>query len=108
MYTTPLIFFANLDLWNQVSAEDQQIIMAIADTFPQRIGEQYDFEVEHAMAAAEEAGKDIVTLPASDMAQLHALVEPLIAGWVAELDDMGKPGTELYNLARTAAASYAQ
>jgi len=108
MYTTPLIFFANLDLWNRVSAEDQETIMNIVNTFPQRIGEQYDREVEHAMSAAEEAGKDIITLSDADMAAFHALVEPLIAGWIQELEDAGKPGQELYDLAVASAARHAQ
>jgi len=106
MYTTPLIFFANKELWAKVSDSDKQIIMDIVDTFPERIGEQYDQEVAHAMNAAREAGKDIIRLPDSEMAQFHALVAPLIKGWVADLDAAGKPGTELYNLAVASAKTH--
>ncbi len=106
MYATPLIFFANKELWNKVSGADQKIIMDIVDTFPERIGKQYDGEVKHAMGLAEEKGKEIVKFSDADMAEFHAIVDPMIKGWVKELDDAGKPGSELYALAVEAAKTY--
>lgn len=106
MYSTPLIMFANKDLWNKVSEADQKIIMAAVDSFPERIGTQYNKEVEHAMSLAKEKGKDIYQFPDADMKEFHAIVEPLIKGWIKELDDAGKPGTELYTLAVEAAKTY--
>ena len=108
MYTTPLIFFANKDLWNKVSADDQKIIMDIVNTFPERIGKQYDAEVEHAMNLATEKGKNIFTFSAADMAKFHSLTDPLVKMWISQLDGTGKPGTELYNLAVEAAKKYQQ
>lgn len=108
MYTTPLIFFANLDLWNKVSEEDQAAIMELVETFPRRIGEQYDAEVEHAMNEAQEAGKSIITLPEEEMAQFHSMVEPLIDGWIEKLEAQGKPGREIYELAVESAARHEQ
>lgn len=106
MYATPLILFANKDLWNKVSDADQKIIMDIVNTFPKRFGDQYDGEVAHAMGLAKEKGKEITTFSDADMAEFHAIVEPMIKGWVKELDDAGKPGTELYNIAVEAAKKY--
>ncbi|MBN2625235.1 MAG: TRAP transporter substrate-binding protein [Spirochaetales bacterium] len=106
MYTTPLIWFANKELWNKVSPEDQQIITDLADSFAERIGKQYDGEVEHAMTAAKEAGKDIYELPAEDMARFHAMVEPMIKGWIADLEEAGKPGQKIYDLAVETAKKY--
>ena len=106
MYATPLIMFANKDLWNKVSAADQKIIMDIINTFPERIGKQYNGEVEHAMGLAQEKGKEITKFSDADMAEFHAIVDPMIKGWVKELDDAGKPGSELYELAVEAAKKY--
>ena len=106
MYATPLIMFANKALWNKVSEADQKIIMDVVNTFPERIGKQYDGEVAHAMGLAKEKGKDITTFSDADMAKFHAIVDPMIKGWVKELDDAGKPGTELYNLAVEAVKKY--
>jgi TRAP-type C4-dicarboxylate transport system substrate-binding protein len=106
MYTTPLIFFANKDLWKQVSAADQKIIMDIVDTFPERIGKQYDFEVQHAMNLAKEKNKNIFKFSDADMAKFHALTDPLVKGWIADLEAKGKPGQKLYDLAVEAAKKY--
>lgn len=106
MYTTPLIMFANKELWNKVSTEDQASIMAIADSFSERIGKQYDEEVAHAMSVAAEKNKNVYQLSDADMAAFHALVEPMIKGWVADLEASGKPGQELYDLAVKAAKEY--
>lgn len=106
MYTTPLIMFANKDLWNKVSAADQESIMTIADSFSERIGKQYDAEVEHAMSVAAEKNKNVYQLSDADMAAFHALVEPMIKGWVADLEAAGKPGQELYDLAVKTAKEY--
>jgi TRAP-type transport system periplasmic protein len=106
MYSTPLIMFANKELWNKVSEGDKKIIMDIVNTFPERIGKQYDGEIEHAMNLAKEKGKDIIKFSDADMKEFHAIVEPLIKGWVKALDDAGKPGSELFKLAKDAAKKY--
>jgi len=108
MYTTPLILFANKELWNKVSPADKKIIQDIVKTFPERIGKQYDGEVEHAMSLAEEKGKDIYTFSDADMVRFHQLVDPLVKGWIAKLESAGKPGQELYDLAVAAAAKHKQ
>lgn len=105
LYMTPLIWFANQDLWNKISAEDQQTITAIADSLAEKIGTQYDEEAEHAMKEAEKLGKQISSLSDEDLARFHATVDPMVKGWVAELEAAGKPGQELYDLAKKAAAA---
>lgn len=108
MYTTPLIFFANKGLWNKVSEDDQQIIMDLVGEWPAKIGKQYDEEAAHAIKVANEENKDIYKFSDADMKKFHAIVDPLIEGWVQELEDAGKPGKELYSLAREAAKTYKQ
>jgi TRAP-type transport system periplasmic protein len=108
MYTTPLIFFANKDLWNKVSPEDQKIIMDIVNTFPERIGKQYDAEIERAMSKAREAKKDIFKFSDADMATFHATVDPLIKKWIANLEAAGKPGQQVYDMVVAGAKKYAQ
>ncbi len=106
MYATPLIFFANKGLWNKVSPEDQKIIMDIVNTFPERIGKQYDAEVAHAMGLAKEKGKDIYHFSEADMKKFHGIVDPMKQGWVNDLEAAGKPGRKLYDLAVEAAKKY--
>lgn len=108
MYTTPLIFFANKELWNKVSAADQKIVMDIVDTFPERAGKQYDAEVKHAMSLAAEKQKNIFRFTEAEMVQFHALTDPLVKGWIAKLESSGKPGQKLYDLAVAAAKKYKQ
>lgn len=108
MYTTPLIMFANKGLWNKVSAADQQIIMDVVDTFPERIGKQYDDEALHAMTVAAEENKNIYQFSESDMETFHNIVDPMIDGWIDELEAAGKPGRELYELAVIAAEKHKQ
>lgn len=106
LYMTPLIWFANKDLWNKVSADDQKAIMAIADGLAEKIGTQYDAEAEHAMKEAVAKNKVISKLSDADMQRFHATVDPMVKGWIAELEAAGKPGQELYDLAVKAAAQY--
>ncbi len=98
LYTTPFIFFMNLDRWNNIAPQDQEAIMALLDEFPEKIGRQYDEEIEHAMALAEEESLNIVRFSDEDMAAFHEAVDPLIQGWIEELEAAGKPGQELYEL----------
>ncbi len=106
MYTTPFIFFMNLDRWNNIAPQDQEAIMALLDEFPEKIGKQYDEEIEHAMDLAVEEGLNIVRFSDDDMAAFHEAVDPLIQGWVQELEDAGKPGQELYDLVLQYAEQY--
>ena len=108
MYTTPLIFFANKGLWNKVSEADQKIIMDLVGEWPAKIGKQYDDEAAHAIKVAIEEKKDLYKFSDADMKDFHNLVDPLIEGWVEELEAAGKPGRELYTLAREAANTYKQ
>lgn len=106
LYTTPLIMFANKQLWEKVSPEDQKLIMEVVDTFPERIGKQYDEEAIHAMNVATEKNKVMYQFSDSDLKTFHGIVDPMIQGWLEELEKAGKPGKELYNLARESAKTY--
>jgi len=78
----------------------------LLDEFPEKIGKQYDEEIEHAMDLAVEEGLNIVRFSDDDMAAFHEAVDPLIQGWVQELEDAGKPGQELYDLVLQYAEQY--
>jgi TRAP-type C4-dicarboxylate transport system substrate-binding protein len=106
LYTTPFIFFMNIDRWNGIAPQDQEAIMALLDAFPEKIGKQYDEEIKHAMALAEEEGLNIVRFSDEDLAAFHEAVDPLVQGWIAELEAAGKPGQELYELVLQYADQY--
>ncbi|MFH2115868.1 MAG: hypothetical protein ABIJ86_15310, partial [Spirochaetota bacterium] len=108
MYTTPLILFANKELWAKVSAADQKIIIDAIQTFPERVGKQYDAEVEHAMKLAVENKKEIFKFTDAEMVEFHNLTDPLVKKWIAQLEASGKPGQQLYDLAVAAARKYKQ
>jgi TRAP-type C4-dicarboxylate transport system substrate-binding protein len=108
LYMTPLIWFANQDLWNKISAEDQATITAIADGLAEKIGRQYDREAVEAMEAAHAENKVITELSDAELKKFHQTVDPLVKGWIAELEAAGKPGQELYDLAVEAAKRHKQ
>lgn len=108
LYTTPFIFFANKQLWDKVSPADQKIMLDLLDAFPEKIGRQYDAEIDHAMALARERNKDIKTLSAADLASFHQAVDPLVQKWIGELEAAGKPGQRMYNLVLESAKKYAK
>ena len=82
----------NLDTWNSLPAEYQQIIMeesakipALQDPQQQRIDEEYK-------QIALDAGYEYITLSQAELDQINATLDPIREMWVEQVEDMGLPG----------------
>lgn len=106
MYVTPLVMVMNWDSWDKLSEEDQAIMEELLAEFPAAIGELYDEEVQPAIDFATEKGVIFSDFTDEEMAEFHAIVEPIVANWLSVMDEKGLPGTETYETLVEAAAMY--
>ena len=106
MYITPLVMTMNKDSWSKISEADQKIIEELIAQFPEKIGELYDSEVEGAIQAAKDKGVKFSEFSDGEMAKFHAIVDPLIEKWIADMEASGLPGEETYELVKNSAAKY--
>jgi TRAP-type C4-dicarboxylate transport system substrate-binding protein len=86
----------NLDTWNSLSAEYQQIIMEEAAKVPARQDAlQWQLHEEYIDKAINEFGMEYIELPQSDLAKITESIIPIREQWVKEMEDMGLPGQQL-------------
>jgi TRAP-type C4-dicarboxylate transport system substrate-binding protein len=85
----------NLDTWNSLPAEYQQIITeaaakvpALKDAIQWRLNDEY-------LAKAEEKGMEYIELPQSDLVKITESLYPIREMWLKEMEDKGLPGQQL-------------
>jgi len=106
LYATPLHMVMNKNSWAKISPEDQQIITALLEEFPRKIGEQYVREDQAGYKRAEEKGV-VVEVPSEEEVQkFHEKLEPLIDSWLADMEAKGLPAREVYEQAKSIAKKH--
>ena len=108
LYITPFIMAMNQAKWDSISPQDQAAIEELLAAFPETVGNQYDYEITHAMDHARDAGINISRFSDAELDKFHAIVDPLIEKWIAAMEAAGLPGQEAYDLAVQKASEYAQ
>jgi TRAP-type transport system periplasmic protein len=99
VYMNPLIFVMNSDAWAKVSPEDQQIMEDLLAEFPEKVGTQYDHEFDAGMKVAVEKNINVITFSDEEKTKLHAITDPLMVKWLADMDAKGLPGNTTYEKA---------
>ncbi|MEN1761967.1 TRAP transporter substrate-binding protein [Anoxynatronum sibiricum] len=108
LYITPFIMAMNQAKWDSISPQDQAAIEELLQEFPEIVGNQYDYEIEHAMDHAHEVGINVSTFSDAELAKFHEIVDPLVEKWIAAMEAAGLPGQEAYDLAVQKASEYEQ
>ena len=106
MYATPLHMVMNRDSWNKISPSDQAIMRELLDEFPEKIGRLYVGDTERGYARAAEAGITITVPTAEALAEFHQYMDPLIDGWLDDMEAAGLPAREVYELVRSTSEKY--
>ncbi len=106
MYATPLHMVMNRDSWNKISPSDQAIIKETLSTFPETIGNMYTGDTERGYARAEADGITVTTPTAEALAEFHQYMDPLIDGWLDDMEADGLPAREVYELVRSVSEKY--
>ncbi|WP_163849090.1 C4-dicarboxylate TRAP transporter substrate-binding protein [Pseudooceanicola aestuarii] len=102
----------NLDIWNDLPAEVQQVIQEVADEYRDIAAESYDEGGAASLAKAEAEGAMISELSDEARAEYAAKLPNFAREWAEKLDAQGKPGTETLEaymrLAREAGIEFAR
>jgi TRAP-type C4-dicarboxylate transport system substrate-binding protein len=86
----------NLDTWNSLSAEYQQIIMEEAAKVPARQDAvQWELNDYYLDKAINEMGMEYIELPQSDLHKITESIIPVREAWLAEMEEKGLPGQKL-------------
>jgi len=86
----------NLDTWNSLPAEYQQIIMEEAAKVPARQDKvQWELNNYYLDKAINEMGMEYVELPEEDLHKITEAMYPVREAWLAEMEEKGLPGQKL-------------
>ena len=106
-YVASFFLVMNLDSWEKISSKDQKIIEGLIGSRMSEIGgTAYDGGAKVGLQTAQEAGMDIYTLPAGELAKWRQALAPLYQKWVADMEAKGLPGQKVYDEAVRLAAQY--
>ncbi|MDG3040256.1 TRAP transporter substrate-binding protein [Roseicyclus marinus] len=101
LYVATFVLAMNKDRYDSLPADLQAIIDERSglefSAFAGRVMQEYDAP---ARELAEDRGNTIITLDDSQMTEWRAAADPIISGWVAEMDGMGVDGAALVDRAR--------
>lgn len=100
LYITPFVMVMNNNSWNKISETDQKVIEDLLAEFPEKVGNQYDHEIRTSVAAANEKGINFSKFSDSELAKFHEIVDPLIEGWIQDMEAKGLPGQETFDLVK--------
>ena len=85
----------NLDTWNSLPEDVQQVIQEVADEYRDIAAESYRDGGEASLATAAENGATISELSDEQRAAYAQKLPNIAREWAAKLDAEGKPGTEV-------------
>lgn len=92
----PIGFLVNLDTWNKLTSEEQEIIIEVYDWVNEE-SLTYDIDlVETAVALAESMGHTIIELTAEEIAVWAAAAEEYIEDFLDDIEAEGWPAWEAY------------
>jgi TRAP-type C4-dicarboxylate transport system substrate-binding protein len=102
-WTQSLYAVFNNSTWDNLSPEDQEIVEGmIGEEMAIKSGQVYDADAEAGMEMAIEEGVEIVELSDDELAEWEVALEPMVQGWIDDMESQGLPGQEVYDAALNA------
>jgi len=97
----------NLDAWNEIPADLQQIMLEVGDDGVEYGLSYLDEKIEEGYQDFEEAGVITIDWPAEEWEKFVELAgEPVWEDWVAEQEAAGRPGREILDAFQALLAEY--
>lgn len=90
----------NLDSWNKLPKDVQQVFLGNRDWFGNKIEELLYAGEDQGIALAKEHKVEFVTMPPEELDKVYAVVDKTIREEMAKLDAQGLKGTEVYQYIR--------
>ncbi|MCL2045786.1 MAG: TRAP transporter substrate-binding protein [Oscillospiraceae bacterium] len=108
LYNTLFFFTMNTDKWNEISPEDQAIILDINERFFEEVAcSLWDKQNEEALSyALEEKGLELIELDAEEAQLWIDLIEPILDDFAARMDAQGFNGNEIIDTVKELANTY--
>ena len=98
LYVSTFFMVMNIDAWDRISLEDQEIIEGIiGKRMSEKAGKVYDTGVKLGIEALEGAGIEIYTLPAEELARWQEVLIPVGEEWIADIEDQGLPARRIFD-----------
>ena len=104
---TTFFLFMNLDSWNSLPKDIQNIMEEITGEKVAGMGSKaYDELREVALKTCKEAGLEIYELPEEELAKIRALSSTIHEQWVKDIEAKGLPGQAVYDECRRLIKKY--
>lgn len=107
-YTTSMFVAMNINTWDNLPADIQEIITEVSAEFVDRHGQAWDQADEEGRAYVSELNKKIITLSEEENSRWREKIQPLLDGYVQSAEDTGLPGepflSDLQNFVKAEAA----
>ena len=108
LYVAFFVFAMNKAKYDALPADLKKVIDANSGPETSKwVGRVMDEGDAPGLAAAKARNNAIVTLDAAETARWKAASQPVIDGWIKEMDGKGQPGKQLVDDARAMIAKYA-
>lgn len=83
----------NQDVWNSLPPDIQKTIEEVAKEFRLGGGAKYDEISQQGKEELKKLNREIITLPADELARWKKIVQPMYDKWAKDIDGKGQPGT---------------
>lgn len=87
--------FMNKDMFDSLTEEQQQVLLETGADMADEFGRMITIANDKAIETMQEAGVEIITLPAEERAKLVERGKPYLDEWVQTANSIGLPGEEL-------------
>lgn len=91
-YTTAMFVVMNVDAWNRLPQDLQQIVTEVSAEWVAKHGEAWDQADDEGRQFVTKLGRKMIDLPAAEQARWTKGVEPVISAYVAAAKSKGLPG----------------
>jgi len=106
-YVAAQYLVVNLDTWNSLTPDTQQVLLELGREYSLVAGQVYDDAYAAISAKAVSEGIEIYELPADELANWRAIGEQVTESWIAELEAAGVPAQEMYDAMQEIKADFA-
>jgi len=107
VYQFHFAFAMNMDAWNELDSDLQEIMLDIADEMPDVGMDMLDAEIDKGTQDCIDSGVTIIPWPPEELERFRELAgEPVWVDWVAEQEAAGRPGGEVLEAFQAILATY--
>jgi TRAP-type C4-dicarboxylate transport system substrate-binding protein len=107
-YTTAMFVTMNLDKWNSLPNDLQEIVTKVSDEWVDKHGQAWDEADAEGRVFVQALGRETVTLPPDEQQRWKEAVQSILLDYVKRMDEQQLPGKAFLSDLQTALAQSAQ